>query len=165
MGWPNLDILSNALAKRTVSLLFPWNGLMGDRRPGNSPRHWMCTGFIHGRGNYHGDVKDLHIVVKYKDGNLEAKLTDFGSARRIGEEMNRFIGTPAFAHKHLHEKSKWHCKAQYELTSLGFTLVTTLNEGIVPWAGFSRKPEGDDILKKLAKTRQEAAKEILTKDG
>jgi len=138
---------------------------MGDRRPGNSPRHWMCTGFIHGRGNYHGDVKDLHIVVKYKDGNLEAKLTDFGSARRTGEEMNRLIGTPAFAHKHLHEKSKWHCKAQYELTSLGFTLVTTLNEGIVPWAGFSRKPEGDDILKKLAKTRQEAAKEILTKDG
>mmetsp|Transcript_5614 Transcript_5614/g.12352 ORF Transcript_5614/g.12352 Transcript_5614/m.12352 type:complete len:155 (+) Transcript_5614:74-538(+) len=120
--------------------------------------------FIHGRGIYHGDVKDL-IVVKYKDGNLEAKLTDFGSARRIGEEMNRFIGTPAFAHKHLHEKSKWHCKAQYELTSLGFTLVTILNGGIVPWAGFSRKPEGDDILKELAKTRQEAAKEILTKDG
>jgi len=95
--------------------------------------------FIHQHEVCHNDISDKNIVLK----NFKPVLVDFGNAACFNDKKTRFYGTTEFAHRQIHFATTWYCRREYDLTSLGFTMATILNDGMVVWNGFSSGPVGD----------------------
>jgi len=112
--------------------------------------------FIHRRNICHNDISDKNIVLK----DQKPVLVDFGNAASVGDKKEGFHGTTEFAHREIHTSKFWYCQEDYDWTSLGFTMATILNDGMVVWKGLSSGPVTESST--VFADRIKCAKDIVT---
>jgi serine/threonine-protein kinase len=96
-----------------------------------------ALGFAHARGVIHRDLKPANVLVRMREQEVTAYLTDFGIARLADSDHNLTaagvaVGTPSYMAPELHTGSP--ASQQTDIYSLGCLLWATL-VGRAPYAG------------------------------
>jgi len=121
--------------------------------------------FIHKHNICHNDISDKNIVAK----NGKPVLVDFGNAATVNDQQVGFHGTTEYTHRKVHRAyttGAWNCQKHYDWTSLGFTMATILNGGIVAWMGFSSGPvqkQSSDVFDDRIKCAQNIVADKIAK--
>jgi Protein kinase domain len=109
---------------------------------------------VHSRGYVHNDPSPQNILVHGE----KAILIDFGLASRSAEQIKGFRGTTLFAHRFVfsrHSQKGWRACAEYDFSSLAFSLAALSNDGIALWKSFDPRYFKTDDFEKWAHERSE----------